>query len=122
MSDDRIEIRNLLIRGVIGVHDWERRIRQDILVNISLFTDLSAAGKSDNIDDTVSYRTVAKEVIAHVESSERLTVEALATDIARICLDQSGVTRCRVRVEKPGAVRFAETVGVEIERNAGDLA
>lgn len=122
MPEDRIDIKNLLTRGVIGVHDWERNVKQDIVINLSLFADLAAAGRSDNIDDTVNYRTVAKEVIAHVESSSRLTVEALAADVAKICLSQSGVIRCRVRVEKPGAIRFADAVGVEIERKAGDLA
>jgi len=64
---------------------------------------------------------VAKQVIAHTESAQRLTVEALATDIAGICLRMAGVSRVRVRVEKPGAVRYARSVGVEIERGAEDL-
>jgi FolB domain-containing protein len=119
---DRIEIKDLLLRGIIGVNDWEREKRQDILVNLTLFGDLQQAGRSDQIGDTINYRTVTKRVIAHVESSERFTVEALAEDIAHICLQEEGVESVRVRVEKPGALRFARSVGVVIERNSADLA
>lgn len=122
MPDDRIEIKDLLVRGILGINDWEREKAQDILVNITLFADLRAAGASDDLDDSVNYRTITKRVIEHVESSARYTVEALASDIARLCLQGSGVERVRVRVEKPGALRFARSVGVEIERRASDFA
>jgi FolB domain-containing protein len=118
LSEDRIEIKDLLVRGILGVNDWEREQEQDILVNLILFTDLSRAGASDTLEDSVNYRTVAKQVIAQVQSSRRFTVEALAQDLARICLEQPRVRRVRVRVEKPGALRFARSVGVEIERSA----
>lgn len=118
MPEDQIEIKDLLLRGIIGVNDWEREAEQDILINIVLFSDLSKAGSSDSIDDTVNYRTVTKRIIEHVEASERFTVEALAADIAQICLEQPGAKRAKVRVEKPGALRFARSVGVEIERTA----
>lgn len=121
MGEDRIEIKDLLLRGIIGVNDWEREKRQDILINITLFADLRASGASDAIADTVNYRTIAKRVIQHVEGSERHTVEALAADIVKICLEEPGVSRARVRVEKPGALRFAKSVGVEIERGTEDL-
>jgi len=114
--EDRIEIRDLLVRGIIGVNDWEREKRQDILINITLFVDLRAAGQTDDIAQTANYSTVARRVIGHVESAGRFTVEALAADIAQICLEEPGVKRVRLRVEKPGAVRFAKSVGVEIER------
>jgi FolB domain-containing protein len=122
MSQDRIEITDLLLRGIIGVNDWEREQPQDILINITLFADLHRAGFTDNIDDTANYRSVTKEIIRHVETSQRFTVEALASDIARICLGHPGVGKVRVRVEKPGALRFAQSVGVEIERQAEDFA
>lgn len=118
MPEDRIEIKDLLLRGIIGINDWEREAEQDILINISLAADLSEAGRTDSIDHTVNYRTLTKQIISHVESSQRFTVEALAADIAGICLAQEGVTSARVRVEKPGALRFARSVGVEIERTA----
>ena len=113
---DQIFIENLLIRGVIGISDHERSQPQDIVVSITVFTDTHKAGKSDSINDCVNYRTLAKKIIAHTESIKRYTVEALAEDIASLCLEENGVRRIRVRVEKPGAVRFSRTVGVEIER------
>jgi FolB domain-containing protein len=113
---DQLFIKDLLVRGVIGVNDWEREKPQEILINIVLFADLSKAGKSDNIEDSVNYRTISKKVQVHAETAERLTVEALAADLIEICLAEPGVLRARVRVEKPGAVRFAKSVGVEIER------
>ena len=116
MTTDKIHINDLLTRGIVGVNDWERKDKQDILVNITLCADLRPAGRSDNIEDSVNYRTVAKQVIAHVESSSRFTLEALSEDVAQLCLSMAGVTRVRVRIEKPGAVRFARSVGVEIER------
>jgi FolB domain-containing protein len=114
---DQVMIKDLSARGIIGINDWEREKPQEILINISLFADLRKAGESDNIDDCVNYRTVAKKVQAHAESARRLTVEALAADIAKICLEEPGVEKVRVRVEKPGAVRFSGSVGVEIERS-----
>jgi FolB domain-containing protein len=114
---DQVIIKNLLARGIIGIYEWERDKPQEILINISLFGDLRNAGATDNIDDSINYKTVAKGAQALAENCRRLTVEALAHDIAEFCLETKGVVKVRVRVEKPGAVRFAESVGVEIERS-----
>jgi len=114
---DQIFIKDLVARGIIGVNDWEREKPQEILINVALFTDLRRAGESDNLDDTVSYRTVAKMLLAHAENSKRFTVEALAEDLAKICLGFQAVQKVIIRVEKPGAARFARSVGVEIERS-----
>ena len=122
VTEDRILINDLLVRGILGINEWERTEKQDILVNIELGADLRAAGRSDNVEDSVNYRTVAKRVVSHVESSARHTAEALAEDLVQICLTMPGVKRARVRVEKPGAVRFARSVGVEIERRSEDRA
>jgi FolB domain-containing protein len=122
MKSDRIIIKDLLLRGIIGINDWEREKEQDIMINITLFGDLKTAGSSDKIEDTINYRTITKQIITHVEGSKRFTVEALAHDIAQICLRAVGVQKARVRVEKPGALRFARSVGVEIERGREDLA
>lgn len=122
MSDDRIEIRDLLLRGILGINPEERDKPQDILVNLTLFADLRPAGSSDSIDDTVNYRTITKRIIEHVERAGRFTVEALAADIAGLCVADPRVERVRVRVEKPGALRFARSVGVEIERRRGEAA
>ena len=117
---DKVIIRDLAARGIIGLNDWEREKPQEILINIVLYTDLRKAGDYDDISDSVNYRTVAKKVMAHAESANRLTVEALAADLARLCLEEPGVQKVEVRVEKPGAVRFARSVGVEIERSRED--
>jgi len=114
---DQIFIKDLLIRGVIGISEHEREQPQDILVNVVMNTDISAAGSSDDVNDSVNYRTVAKKILAHVEKVQRYTVEALATDIAGMILEDPKVVSVRVRVEKPGAVRFSKSVGVEIERS-----
>jgi FolB domain-containing protein len=113
---DKIFIKDLLIRGVIGISEKERSQPQDILINVSLFTDINKGGTTDNINDCVNYRTITKAIIAHIEKTPRYTVEALATDISSICLENPAVCKVRVRVEKPGAVRFSKSVGVEIVR------
>ena len=113
---DRILIKDLLIRGVIGIHDWEREKKQDILINIEMEADCQPAGVSDEFRDAVDYRVVTKAVIALVEGSDFFLVEKLAEEIAKVCLEDSRVTLARVRVEKPGAVRFSRSVGVEVVR------
>jgi len=113
---DQVLIKDLLVRGVIGVNESERKQAQDILINVVLFADTQKAAQTDHIDDCIDYRTVTKKILAYTESAERYTVEALAGDIAKICLEEGKVQGVRVRVEKPGAVRFSRSVGVEIER------
>jgi FolB domain-containing protein len=113
---DQIFIKDLVARGIIGINDWERETPQEILINIVLFADLHKAGESDDLHDGVDYRSVAQKVLAHAENARRLTVEALAADLAQLCLEEACVEKVRVRVEKPGAVRFSRSVGVEIER------
>ena len=114
---DKVIIKDLLVRGIIGITENERRLPQDILINIILFTDIHKACQTDSIEACINYSTIAKKIIAHSERVQRFTVEALATDIASICLQEPGTHRVCVRVEKPGAVRFARSVGVEIERD-----
>lgn len=114
---DQVFIENLLARGIIGINDWEREKPQDIIINIALFADLSKAGQSDSIDDSIDYRRIAKKAMSHAETAQKYTVEALASDIAGLCLEEPNVQKVRVRIEKPGAVRFSQSVGVEIERH-----
>lgn len=116
---DQILIKDLLVRGIIGIHDWEREKKQDILINIVLDADCRPAGISDDFRDAVDYRAVTKRVLALVEGSSFFLVEKLAEEIAGICLEDQRVQRARVRVEKPGAVRFSQSVGVEVERIRG---
>jgi FolB domain-containing protein len=117
---DHIFIKDLVARGVIGINDWERKTPQEMLINIVLFTDLSKAGESDDLHDSVDYRSVAQKVLYHAETARRLTLEALAADLASLCLEEPQVEKVQVRVEKPGALRFSRSVGVEIERAKRD--
>jgi dihydroneopterin aldolase/D-erythro-7,8-dihydroneopterin triphosphate epimerase len=117
---DRIEIKDLLIRAIIGINDDERENRQDVVINMALSTDARAAGRSDDISDAVNYRTLTKQVIALVERSRFFLVEKMAEEIAALCLDDERVSKVVVSVEKPGALRFARSVGVTIERSRSD--
>jgi len=117
---DHIEIKDLLLRTHIGATEQERRDRQDVLINLVLETDTQAAGRSDDINDTINYRTLNKRLIAHVEGTTFNLVEKLAEDLAALCLAEPRLRRVRVTVEKPGALRFARSVGVTIERERGD--
>ena len=114
---DKIIIKNLVARGIIGLNDWEREKPQEILINIVVFTDIRKAAENDDVADSVNYRTLAKKAQHHAETAKRLTVEALSEDIAGLCLAEPNVKKVIVKVEKPGAVRFSESVGVEIERS-----
>lgn len=113
---DRIHIRDLLVRCIVGIRDWERRNEQDVNINITLEADLGKAGQTDHIEDTVDYVTIKKNVVALVEGSQFNLIERLAQRIAEVCLAPPLVQRVRVQVEKPGALRFARTVCVEIAR------
>ena len=119
---DCIEIRDLMVRAIVGINDEERVNRQDVVINLTIWSDLRDSGRTDDIDDTINYRTLAKLVIELVEESSFFLVEKLGTEIALLSLEFSGsIERVRVTVEKPGAIRFARSVGVTIERTRDDL-
>ena len=118
---DTIFIRDLLVRGIIGLNDWERENKQDIIINIEIPLDTREAGESDDMEDSINYRTLAKAVITHVEESAPYLVETLAHEIARIAVVGHGCSTVKVRVEKPGALRFARSVGVEVTRTPADF-
>ena len=115
---DIVFIHDLQIETVIGIYDWERKIRQTISLDIEMATDISKAAKSDNIDDTLSYKTVAKRLIEFVQQSEFELVEALAEKICSIVMDEFHVPWIKLTLHKPGAVRGSKSVGVIIERGA----
>lgn len=115
---DRIHIRDILLRCIIGVNEDERREKQDVVISVTLHADLSRAGASDNFADTVDYKTIKQRIVVLVEKSSYYLIEALAEAIAQECLSIDGrIRRADVLVEKPGALRFARTVGVEITRD-----
>ena len=120
-ASDKLIVKDLLLRGIIGFNDWEREKKQDILINLTLFTDIRKAGDTDNPADILNYRTITKAIIKHVEESSYHLVEALATNLAHIALEL-GADRVIIRVEKLGALRFARSVGVEIERTKEDFS
>ena len=113
---DRIIIRDLKVRCIIGINDEERREKQDVIINISMEADLSKAGRSDRTEDTVDYRAVKKTIVNMVEASHYFLIEALAQAIADICLQNQAVNEVTVSVDKPNALRFAQSVAVEIIR------
>ncbi len=116
---DIIYLHGLKIDCVIGVWEWERRIRQRLTIDLDMGFDISAAAKSDALEDTLSYRDVAKRVEAFARDSEFTLVEKLAESTAALLLAEFPLGWCRVRVNKFGAVRGAGDVGVVIERGEG---
>lgn len=115
MATDQIHIKDLLLRTIVGINEEEQSNKQDVLINIILYTDHSAAG-SDDIGEVVNYRTIAKQTIQLVENSRFFLVEKMALEIANLCLSDPHVERAIVTVEKPGALRFARSVGVTVDR------
>ena len=114
---DKVFIKNLQAYGIIGTHEWERIKPQDILINIDLYTEKRSQSAADDIVECIDYSKVAKKLIHYAETVKRYTVEALAEDLAHICLEDPRVLKTTVRVEKPGAVHSSQSVGVEIERS-----
>lgn len=113
---DRIYIRDLQMRCIVGIYPEERTHKQDVIVNIVLWCDLARAGASDDIDDTVNYKAVKKKIMALVEASEFFLIERMAEAVASLCLEDKAVHQVQVTVDKPGALRYARSVAVEITR------
>ncbi len=113
---DRILIRDLRARCIIGINEEERREKQDVVINLAISVDLRQAGRSDRFEDTVDYRALKKRIVAMVEDSRFCLVEALAEAVANICLGHPLVQQVQVSLDKPYALRFAQSVGVEIVR------
>ena len=113
---DIIYLRELRVETVIGIYEWERRIKQPIIIDLEMAADIRTAASTDNIEDTLNYKAVAKRVIAFVENSEFQLVETLAERVAEIVMAEFQVPWLRLEVNKKGAVRGARDVGVIIER------
>ena len=113
---DKIHIRDLLVRTIIGINPDERINKQDIVINITMFTNQKAAAASDDFNLTVDYKSVKLAVMALVEQSSFGLIEALSQAIADKVLSFKGVSACRITLDKPGALRFARSVAVEIFR------
>ncbi len=113
---DIVFIRDLQIETVIGIYDWERKIRQTISIDLDMATDIKKASKSDDIEDTLNYKKVAKRLISFVSESEYELVETLAEKICDIVLSEFAVPWVKLTLHKPGAVSGSRSVGVMIER------
>ncbi len=116
---DTIFLKALEIETIIGIYDWEREVRQTVSIDLEMPVDAAAAARTDDVEQSVNYKAVAKAVIALVEESRYQLIETMAEEIARLILRNHGVAWVRVSVEKPGAIRGSRTVGVRIERHAG---
>lgn len=116
---DRIIISDLRARCIVGVNEDERREKQDVSITLSIYADLRKPGGSDLFEDALDYRAIKKRVLNLVEESKFFLLEALAEAVAKTCLESPGALKVQVRVDKPSALRFAKTVGVEIVREQG---
>lgn len=117
-ATDRIFIRDLLVRCILGVEEGERREKQDVVVQVDLWVDLRKAGRSDALADSVDYSVLKRRILQATEGTQYRLIEALAQRIADECLKDPRIECVKVAVEKPGVLRFARTVGVEIIRRS----
>ena len=115
-NSDKVLIKDLTLKAIIGVNASERREKQDVVINVILWFDFTKATKTDNIYETVDYKKINKSIIGMVENSKFFLVETLAERIAQLCLQNKKVSKVKVTVEKPGALRFVRSVGAEVVR------
>ena len=115
---DIVYIRELEIETIIGIYDWEREQRQVESLDLEMGTDISLAANSENIENTLDYKAVAKRLIGFIEGSEFFLVEAMAEKISEIVLEEFSVPWLKLRLGKPGAVTGSKDVGVIIERGS----
>jgi dihydroneopterin aldolase len=118
---DKIFIRALKTETIVGIFDWERQVKQAVVVDIEFSADIAKAALSDSIDDTLNYKGVAKRVLAFVDESSFHLVETLAEHIAMLILEEFGVSWVSITLSKPGAIRGSRDVGVMLERTRQDL-
>jgi dihydroneopterin aldolase len=118
---DKIFIHALKTETIVGIFDWERQVKQTVVLDIEFSADIRKAALTDSIDDALNYKRVAKRVLAFVEESSFHLVESLAEHVAMLILEEFAVTWVRISLSKPGAVRGSRDVGVMLERGAADL-
>lgn len=115
---DIVYIRDLKIDTVIGIYDWEREVKQTVSIDLEMGADIRKAAQTDDINDTLNYKAVAKRLIGFVSESKFLLVETMAEQIAQIVMQEFQVPWLRLRLSKPGAVRGSQDVGLIIERGS----
>ena len=116
LSLDRIHMRDLRCYCIVGIFEHERKTKQEVVINLTIYADLSKPCASDNIEDTINYKSLKQDILSMVENSGFFLIEKMAEEIATICLRDARVQRCDVSVDKPGALRYARSVAVEIIR------
>jgi len=121
-SDDRLFLRGLECQCVIGFIDWERRVRQTVVIDLEFPADCARAAEGDTVADTIDYKQIAKRVLAFVSESQFQLVETLAHRLALLLLAEFPLAWVRVSLSKPGAIRHSRDVGISIERRRADLA
>jgi 7,8-dihydroneopterin aldolase/epimerase/oxygenase len=118
---DKIFIHALKTETIVGIFDWERQVKQSVVMDIEFSADIAKAARSDSIDDTLNYKGVAKRVLAFVDESSFHLVETLAENVAMLILEEFGVSWVGITLSKPGAIRNSRDVGVMLERTRQDL-
>ncbi len=118
---DRIFLRGLAVECTIGFIDWERRVKQTVVIDLEFPVDCRAAARTDEVANTVDYKSVAKRVIAFVEASEFKLVETLAHRLGMLIIEEFPLEWVRISVNKPGAIRGSRDVGIVLERTRADL-
>jgi D-erythro-7,8-dihydroneopterin triphosphate epimerase len=111
-----LRIENIRLRTIVGIYEWEKNNKQDVIINVELEFDGSAAIKSDQISDSVNYKTINKEIIGHVENGNFDLIEKIAGDVLEIIMKDIKVQKATVKVDKPGALRFTDSVSVQLSR------
>jgi 7,8-dihydroneopterin aldolase/epimerase/oxygenase len=119
---DKIFLTALNVECIVGIWEWERRVKQRVVIDLEMATDIRKAAASDHIDDTIDYKKVSKRILAFVGESQYQLVETLTENIAKVIITEFGVPWVKVRLNKQGAIRFARDVGIQIERTAADFA
>jgi len=117
---DKIFLSSLSVECIVGIWEWERRVKQTVIIDVEMAADIRKAAASDRIEDTIDYKKVAKRLLAFVGESQFHLVETLTERIAQLIVTEFGVSWVKVRLNKQGAIRGARDVGIEIERSAGD--
>ncbi len=118
---DKIFLHALKTETIVGIFDWERQVKQTVILDIEFSADIRKAALTDSIDDTLNYKRVAKRVLTFVEESRFHLVETLAEHVAMLLLEEFAVAWVRVSLSKPGAIRSSRDVGVMLERAVADL-
>lgn len=119
---DKIFLTELTTEAIIGFNDWERRVKQTVVIDVEIASDVRSAAAYDDINRTLNYKSVAKRILAFVGESQYHLIETLAEELARMLITEFALSWLRLSVHKPGAIRGSRDVGVTIERTAKDLA